>query len=95
MAESTTVSVEAIESRLADAQGDVARLRGELREAVDFRDLLVFEAVDLWHRSGRAVARALAAGNEGEGFTPQGVHRILAGGPPPPPERAGHEALDG
>jgi hypothetical protein len=87
------VTLDGMAGRLADAQGDVARTRRELREAVDARDALVFEATDHWHMSGRATARALADGNEGGGFTPAGVHKILANGPPPEPDTGGHEAI--
>ena len=65
-----------IRERLADAQGDVDRLRAELREATDARDALVFEAVDT-HRVGQREAARLM------GITPQAVVRILSNGPPP------------
>lgn len=64
-----------LEGRLRDAQGDVERCRGELREALDARDALVFEAVDRAGKGQRWTARAL-------GVQPQNVVRILANGPP-------------
>lgn len=72
-------------TRLADAQGDVERLELELREAIDARNALVFEAVDLFHMTYRHVGRVLDGASKaagGDGFTHAGVHKILAGGPP-------------
>lgn len=72
-----------IAERLAEAQRDVMRLRAELAEALDARNALVFEAVDLWHWPVRQVARQVE-------LTPQGVVQILAAGPPAWREDSAH-----
>jgi DNA-directed RNA polymerase specialized sigma24 family protein len=75
-----------IRERLADAHGDVERLRAELRAAIDARDALVFEAIDLHHVSQGEAARIM-------GITPQSVVRILANGPPPDEMPSAHPEL--
>lgn len=68
-------TVDGTTHRLADAQVRVNEARVELREAIDDRNVLVFEAIDVFHVSHRDVASVL-------GLKVQSVEYILAAGLP-------------
>jgi len=79
----TVIAAGDVVTRLGDAQAEVERARAEFRGALDARDALVFEAVDIHRMSQRAVARALNGPEHPLGLKPQAVARILSNGPPP------------